>query len=100
MAKKCPKCKDDFPKGGRFCSNCGFEPMSRTFLITVLIRGVLLAILLTGNVILKNWVLAVLVALLVVLLGYEFANRFRLSRATVPDELEGNATSCAVEKRP
>jgi hypothetical protein len=23
---KCPKCKHDYPRGGKFCSNCGYEP--------------------------------------------------------------------------
>lgn len=26
---KCPKCRNGFPKGGRFCPNCGFEPMGK-----------------------------------------------------------------------
>ena len=26
---KCPTCRNGFPKGGRFCPNCGFEPMGR-----------------------------------------------------------------------
>jgi hypothetical protein len=29
LRMKCPECKREFPKGGRFCPNCGFEPMKR-----------------------------------------------------------------------
>ena len=30
MTMKCWSCRHDFPKGGRFCPNCGLEPMGRS----------------------------------------------------------------------
>ena len=26
---KCPECKDGYPKGARFCPNCGYEPLKK-----------------------------------------------------------------------
>jgi hypothetical protein len=82
---KCPKCKTDFPKGAKFCANCGFEPWNRGFLAAAIISIVCWAFILTIEIIEERWIIVVPAALLVVIWGYRFAARFRLTRAAMAD---------------
>jgi hypothetical protein len=52
---ECPNCKDDYPKGGKSCPNCGFEPMKmRRLIISFLIAAPLFIAIMTSILIMEE----------------------------------------------
>ena len=95
---KCPKCKNDFPRGGSFCPHCRFEPTKRhRLMLSFLIATPLMITIMTWLLILavdeKNWQNLISGGLALGLLVMLSVQNYRWLRWTRPSDSDKAAAS-------
>ena len=89
---RCPECKVEYPKGARFCPNCGYEPMKRSNVRRTLIPysiGIVLQVaVIILSVIWEHWISAGGFGLVLGLWVYMLVAHFRHVRLAEPADSE------------
>ena len=94
---RCPECKVEYPKGARFCPNCGYEPMKRSnvrrTLIPYSIGIVLQVVVIILSVISEHWISAGVLGLVLGIWVYMLVAHFSHVRVTTPSDSEKTVTA-------
>ena len=88
---KCPKCREGYPKGARFCPNCGFEAMKkrRSYLIFLILTPPFIALaawLVVISVNEMNWLQVITRAGVISVWAWMAAYSYRWLRWAAPAE--------------
>ena len=101
---RCPKCKAEYPRGARFCPNCGFEPMNRSNVVRNFIGmpiGIgLLATVAVYGAVRGDWFVAGGLGLASGIFAYAFIAHLRWVRPERTNNPETTVTSGGTQSQP